>query len=224
MELKRANKLTIATEQGHMIGKFFLTHKEQASIMESETGFQPSPNATPTMVRETYRLYLMDNADKFGIKWDPEDRRTTDNLVPAKYPTESLLYDTACKLAGQDLAEFTAKLGVTLTGLAGDNIQPLSAYKDKVVSPKYANGNWAYAKVTLAVTVTKGDKEAYLMPELLLVSGQLKKPNWNLTSVAKELATDLDVVIPNQPKKEPNVTVMTSKEFLDEVEDLKKAN
>ena len=239
MELKRSNKLTVTTTNGHMAGKFALTHKDLVTILDNETRFVPSANANPTLVRETFRLYLMDNASEYGIKWDPEDRRTEDNMMPKRYDSDQLLMDTAVKMTRTDIEEWIAKLNLSNKGLYilaqadTDEVRPIMEYNLKKVSPKYANGAWGWAAVEITFGVEDTNKvQAYLTMDCLLVSGQLKKPSkigeqgYNFTGMVKELSTVFPTLVEvAATKKEPVVktATITSVEFLASVDALKAA-
>jgi Sec-independent protein translocase protein TatA len=163
-----------------------------------------------TAEREAFRMWVCENAGTFDIEWDPADRRSTTNTLPAKYTSDALLADSARLLIGPDVDEWMGKLQeayptlqITLTALQADTeeIVPVTNYKGRGVTARYGNGNWAYAEVpvTATVGVVKGDTttEGYVTMDCTLVSGQLKKPShigdlgYTMTGFKTELTKDI---------------------------------
>ena len=206
---QRANRISVqANDQGGYTAKFHRTHKLIIEVQSQDTTYLATPGMNKTADREMFRIWICDHATEYGIQWDPADRRTESNTLPAKYTNDGLLKTSAESLVLPDIQGWLAKLTESqqdthpiLVGVETDSITPVTEYKGRVVASKYGNGNWAYSTVKIIATVLVGDSEGYVSMDVSLVSGQLKKPSnigdlgYTYTGFVTELAKDFPSLI-----------------------------
>lgn len=195
--LVRANKLAIrpVPHSIEFVAVFHRTHKELGEVNSKDTEWRYDNTVNPTCNREMFRLWITKNADKYGIKWDPENH--SDPSVPKTY-TPELAMETLSRWVADDIRAWLAKLpGYELVSVVGDGIQPMVKYKDKAVNAYYATGNVAYAHVRVQATIKdKNGKEAYPIFAGTIVSGQMKKPDcigpegYHYSGLLRELSVD----------------------------------
>lgn len=216
--MERANKVTVQAIGEGFMARFFRTHKLVKEIASEDTGYAAMAGLNKTAQRELFRVWVCGHAGEYGVDFDPADRRNEDNQVPAKYTNDTLLGDTAVKMVQADVEEWVAKIGndLKVQDISWDEITEVTkSAKGKDVSPKYGNGNWAWATVHVIVTIhhTAGDTttEGYVSMDLSLVSGQLKKPTaigdggYNYTSFRAEVGKDIPDAIKTEDKEEEEV-------------------
>lgn len=184
----RANRLAItSTQDGHLQGAFYRTHRHIVTVVSRETGWLAQDTDNKTQQRESYRRYLLDHSEYYGIDWQPQDMRTQENQRKAVYTTDNDLIEDTMELMAGDIGSFISKceIDMELSTVAIDEITPISVSakgydlsKLGVEDGKYLkNGNWAWANIDICYTILVGDTEIYLTLQAQLVSGQLKKPS-----------------------------------------------
>lgn len=203
--IERANKVTINMTEEGFEAKFFRTHKHITTIQSQDTAFTQIEGLNKATQRELFRVWICQNASEYGIEWNPQDMRTEGNKMPNKYTTPELLMSTAVKLVTPDIVEWVSKKAdiIELLHITEDGITPVYDHKGKIVEAKYGNGNWAYATVQVTATVREiaTGVESYVMMDLSLVSGQLKKPvhigegGYNMTSFFTEVSKDIKAIV-----------------------------
>lgn len=216
-ELTRANKVTVSiTDEGY-VANFYKTHRHIASINSSDTDWEADKDTTKIGQRESFRAYVIANADKYGISWNPADMRRPDTVRKPVYTNDVELADDVVMIASDYLKELVGKCkyGVEWGGIEVDDIIPMTKTprgidlsKLGVTDGKYNNsGNWAWANIQCAITVKYNKSEIYIPITTQLVSGQLRKPKMSITTLTNiihdeiinaKLATE-DVL--NPPKK-----------------------
>ena len=217
--LTRANKLTVKVSDGVLQGDFFRTHKHLLTVSAQETGWTIPANANKTTERESFRLWLMEHADAYGILYDPTDRRTEANTRKATYKTEADVAEDAVAMVAPDIDTFVGKMPmadrisghrITVESLApkthtskGTDLSTMGIEDGKYAS----NGNLAWFDIEGVVTMDTAKGEIYQTIRMELVSGQLKKfrmtqTQWNTEVLASMLEAGVVTEEELAPKKE----------------------
>lgn len=231
-ELVRANKVVVNGIDGGFEAKFFKTHKMVSTITSTDVGFTAPKGVNITAARELFRVHITSTASQYGIEWAPEDRRELENVRSPKYVSDEVLKVDAVKMISPDIVGFIADSGVDgleLVDIAAESITPTTtSAKGKVLSDigilggKYSNGNWAWATVELTVTMKFQDREIYLLLEMGLISGQLKKPStidklgFHLTGFKGFINEEIKDLLPTQEVVDPMVEIMNEIEEIAE--------
>ena len=231
-ELVRANRISVQPDGDGFIATFYRTHNKLGVIESKGTEWIPMEGLNGTAQRELFRVHMMQNCEKYGYKYDAQDRRTEDNQLPRTYGDDDILGGTAIKLVTKDIQEWADKIdadmgdkaSVRLEEVTLDGIDEVTLTKNgKDVRPKYNNGNWAWAEINLTATLTWTiggvESEVYVSMTAELVSGQLKKPasiggdrGYNYTSFRAEAMMDVSEQLPveDKAKKETEPEVKES--------------
>lgn len=173
----RANRISVVIEEGVMVATFYRTHKKLGRVDQFEAEYDMVDGVNSVAQKELFRQHIINNAMDLGYDYDPQDRRTDSNKVPSKYPTEELLGDTAVAMVTPDIQEWADKMGDMVKSITCDYIEPVTMSNNgKDVRPKYNNGNWAWATITVSATIMSHGEEIYVDMNCSLVSGQMKKP------------------------------------------------
>ena len=204
----RANKLVVkAIDNGHLQADFFKTHKHIATILDSETGFVAADGATKSAIREDFRKYVAENAETYGVTYDPTDHRTEQNSRKATYKTEEDVREDAIAMVTPDIETFISKMphsdivdGFTITvdsltpktkTSKGSDLAMLGIEDGKYLS----NGNLAWFDIEGTVTMTIKTPDTadtiYQTIQMELVSGQLKKFRMTQTQWNTDTTTSL---------------------------------
>ena len=216
--MERANRVSVQSIGEGFVATFYRTHKKVGEIDSTQVEWVQAVDVemNKTAQREMFRVWACENAQSYDIQYDPADRRTVDNQVPKKYDTDEILLNTAAGLVRKDVEEWVGKIQDGLTkeinfSIEAEDIEPVTVSpKNKQVPSKYNNGNWAWARVSVVVTVlTVEGEEAYitLVPEL--VSGQLKKPSkigelgYTQTGFKTELLKDFAHLVKSKEESKP---------------------
>lgn len=200
--LERANKITIASTETGMTATFRRTHRVVASIAQADTGFIANPEQNKTLQRESFRQYMIDNADSYGIKWDPSDNRMDINKRKSVYKTEEDIAEDAIAMITSDITQMISKMPwadmITDTIITCDGVSPKyetskGIYLDSmgIEDGRYANGNYAWMNISISIEMQTADETIYQILQMELVSGQLKKFKMSQTAWNNEIKTSL---------------------------------
>ena len=200
--LERANRITIASTETGIMATFRRTHRVIASISQADTGFNANPEQNKTLQRESFRQYMIDNAEGYGIKWDPSDNRMDINKRRSVYKTEEDIIEDAISMITPDITQMIQRMPwadmITDTIITCDSISPKyetakGVYLDSmgIEDGKYANGNYAWMNISISIEMQTADETIYQLLQMELVSGQLKKFKMTQTAWNSEIKTSL---------------------------------
>ena len=204
-KLKRANRISVnATDDGIYTATFYKTHQTISTISSTIIPTKEwtdrdmnSKDTTKTQVREDWRTYVIVNSKKFGVDYDPEDRRAPINQRCSSYPTDEILKTDVISMITPDINRLINSMPnsnlVTGYEITIDLISPMTTTSKGsdlsamgIIDGKYAKtGNWAWANLHGTVAIATADNEIYEPIQIQLVSGQLKKfqlthTQWNM--------------------------------------------
>ena len=212
-KLERANRISVKSDGTGFIASFYRTHKHLADLHSLDTIFTPDEGLNKTAQREAFRLYAIDRASAVNVVWDPKDLRLTSNKRPNKYSSDEDIAVDAVELIRSDVLGFTAGIKsqytLSVADIAMDDItariktpKGIDLADLHIYGGKYLSGNWAWADISMLVTIKISvepdvSTEVYLTLDMALVSGQLKKPSnigdmgWNQTAFTKAIEMEM---------------------------------
>ena len=201
IKMERANRIAVQTTTTGYKADFYRTHKKLATLNSEETGWEADQTMNKSAQREDFRRFAIEHASDIGILWNPQDLRTEENKRIPKYENDETLMVDAVAMLTADIYELVAKCphGITLIGIDAETITPVATTakgtdltKLGVIDGKYErSGNWAWADVEMAITLTKDGEFLYYTTKVQLVSGQLKKPHITQTSFNESVKESL---------------------------------
>lgn len=212
-KLERANRVSVKVWGEGYQADFYRTHKKLATVHSEDTVWTPDESANKSAQREAFRQFVIDTAPVWGIDWKPQDMRAEANRRLAKYETDQALMEDTVAMLSADIDTLVAKCPhqVSILSVEAEAIVPMThtakgsdLAKLGVIDGKYErSGNWAWAEVEVAVTLTKGGETIYYTTKCQLVSGQLKKPHITQTSFNESIKESLkEVGLWEEPKAE----------------------
>lgn len=194
MATNRANRVAVKTDGcGGYVADFYRTHKFVGTVLSNDTEWVKPESANKSGEREAFRQYVIDNSEKFGIEWKPQDMRADNNIRRARYETDEMLVDDALEMLRPQIKTLVdkCKYEVKLIDIVHEDIVPMSKTATGrdlktmgITEGKYnRSGNWAWADIKFAITLKYRDceEEIYMMTTMNLVSGQLKKVGMGIT-------------------------------------------
>lgn len=201
-ELVRANKVTVkADANGRYVADFYRTHKQLTTVLQDDTDWEVPQDATKTGERESFRQYVIKNAEKFGIDWNPKDMRSKSNIRRPRYENDDQLISDAIAMVEPDIKEIIEKCryDIEYGGIEVDDISPMEKTSKGVplsglgvIDGKYEkSGNWAWANINMNATIKFKDSEVYYSFITQLVSGQLKKPKLTITAFTENIRDEI---------------------------------
>lgn len=205
-DLVRANRVAIRTMGEDIVAVFYRTHKLLKEINSNNTTWNaPEQAVNKLMVRENFRLWIIENAAEFGIQYDPIDRRSAENTRTPKYETDDMLIKDAESMILPEMRALMDKVTVKYpdvewAGVAHDEIVPMTKTGSGkeltslgIVNGRYGKGegNWAWAVVKFTVTIKYRGNECYIPVQMQLVSGQLKKTGIGITDFIAKVKTEI---------------------------------
>ena len=193
--MKRANRVVVnRTEDGNWRADFYKTHKIVGTCNSKGTTWV-STGLTQTADRESFRAWAIENADKYGVRWQPELQQQAWDRKYDKYENNAQVERDASELMWWTVSTLAekCKYKAVLKQITLDSIIPM--YKTPTGKPtlyctdgKYdKNGNWAWADLQMDVQITINDTPINIIYPMQIVSGQIKK--------IKLTKTDIDQMI-----------------------------
>ena len=176
--MARANRVVIRTEADGYVAEFFKTHKSIATVEQSETTWVADKTHNSTQQRESFRTWVQNHAEEFGVDWMPELQAQAWDRHFWKYETDAQVEEDAITLMGWTIKTLCEKVGlsVELGKMALDSIVPMASPLSYVENGRYTKtGNWAVAQVNLEVRATVDGEEMDLIYPIEMRSGQLTK-------------------------------------------------
>ena len=226
--LVRANRVSVQSiGEDKYVADFYKTHKHILKVKSEDTDWELDTTLeVKTAIRESFRQYMIDNASKFGIEWDPADKRPEGYRPKPRYTSEDDLYEDANQLIRPDIELFVHKSphsiyikewDITLDGVTpmtksgkGTDLSLLGIHDGR-----YGNGNLAWMNIDLSITIKcTDDQEIYIPMRCQLVSGQLKKPSnigdgkYNQTAWNTEIYNalkEIDLIVEKTENSEESV-------------------
>ena len=221
--LTRANRIAVQTTNEGFKADFYRTHKKLTTIFSEETTWMADESMNKSAQREDFRRFAIENADTFGINYDPADKRELGNVRIAKYDSEHTLMVDAMDFMIGDVATLISKCpyGVEYGSLMAESVTPVTHSAKGtnlvtlgIIDGRYEkSGNWAWADVEMTLTLRKAEQEIYYSFNCQLVSGQLKKPHITQTAFNESIKESLkEIGLWEEESKESKDSKDTSEE------------
>lgn len=154
--MARANRVAIATTEVGFKATFYKTHDKVAFAYSDLEGWQPTTK-TQNAQREEFRIWVQENASKFGVEWKPELQTQAWERKFWKYESDSQVEEDAIELMGWTIRDICAKCKyqAQIGEVRLDSIVANKSNLSYVEDGKYTkNGNWASATVNLEVEMS----------------------------------------------------------------------
>lgn len=188
--MTRANKVTVKASGDNLVATFKCTHKVIAEINSAHTDWIPDAEDTKVGQRESYRKWIIKNANAYDIDYNPKDMRPAEHVRKAQYTNdEELSNDVICANIDDikvlvDGCKYPIEFnGFTVVGILpkkttgrGTDLKTLG-----IKDGKYQNGNWAWADINSTVSAKYKGGDIFIDFSVELISGQLRKPHFNKT-------------------------------------------
>lgn len=200
--LIRANRVAVKANGEGFIADFYKTHKAVGTIHSEHTDWvAPDTAINKSAMRESFRLWVIENAKEFGINWMPQDLRAESNVRKAKYDSDQALVDDAMALVIPEMRTLVGKCKYPIewNGIEHDDIVPMTETGSGrelitmgIEDGKYMKtGNWAWAWVKFITNFKYKEEECYIPVTMQLVSGQLKKVGMGITEFNSKVKTEI---------------------------------
>lgn len=197
VSMSRANRITVVTnENGNLVGRFFLTHKLVAEVDQVECGWEEDKDAKATANRESFRAYLIKNADAYGVNWSPEkqtqawDRKHNKyyEFVEVEEDTLTLVTPLIEKLVEK------CKYELELDKVDVTEITPQECNLGYVEDGRYtSSGAWCVGLIGVSVDLVLGENTLTVELDVNMKSGQICKPKMTIAQWEERVATELDL-------------------------------
>jgi hypothetical protein len=202
--MARANRVVVRTENNGYVAEFFKTHKSIAVVEQSETSWVADKTHNSTQARESFRTWVQNHADEFGVDWMPELQAQAWERKYWKYETDEQVEEDARTLMKWTIHQLAVATGydVEVLEVKLDAIVPNESPLTYVEHGRYTkNGNWAVATVNLAVEIRWGDEVEEIIYPIEMRSGQLTKIKMNKEEFKAMVAEVFDAHLADQGKK-----------------------
>jgi hypothetical protein len=181
-EMKRANRVAISKTEDGWHADFFKTHDIVGSADSKNTDWK-AEGLSQTADRESFRAWVVKNADIYGVNWQPELQPQAWNRKYDKYSTDAQVEEDASELMWWTVASLAekCKYRATLKKISLDSIIPMhTTTKGNPIAycteGKYdKNGNWAWADLQMEVHMEINGADIDIVYPMQIISGQIKK-------------------------------------------------
>lgn len=196
-ELIRANRVTISTTEQGYEAKFYRTHKVIDTILSADTDWQADENANATTNRESYRAWICDNADGYGILWSPDKAEQAWERKHNTYLEDWQVAEDVTTLVTPALERLAGKCryNMEIEEIRISDIAPKSSNLSYVEDGKYMkSGAWCVAGIEVTVTANiDGGHIVDIIYEMEMKSGQICKPKTTIAQWNEIVARELEL-------------------------------
>ena len=113
--MMRANRVTINTADNGFAATFYRTHKMLTVVASNETEWKADESANATANRESYRTWVCDHANEYGIEWNPAQQRQAWERKYNIYMTDEQVAEDALTLIADAIHRLAEKCRYDMT-------------------------------------------------------------------------------------------------------------
>lgn len=215
---KRANRVAISKTADGWHADFFKTHDLVGSADSQNTDWKPE-GLSQTADRESFRAWVVKNADIYGVAWQPELQPQAWDRKYDKYENNEQVERDAAELMWWTVASLAekCKYRAVLKKISLDSIVPMHQTTkgnpiSYVTEGKYdKNGNWAWADLQMEVHVEINGADIDIIYPMQIISGQIKKITLSKTDIDQMIKDagyqPVDETKDAEPEESKDVTI-----------------
>ena len=176
--MARANRVVVRVEADQYVAEFYKTHKSIAVVEQADTNWVADKTHNSTQARESFRTWVQNHAEEFGVDWSPEYQQQAWDRHYWKYENDAQVEEDAIELMAWTIRKVCEGCGleVRMGEMALDSIVPMDSPLSYVEHGKYTkNGNWAVAQVNIEVRCSIEGTDIDIIYPIEMRSGQLTK-------------------------------------------------
>ena len=196
-DMERANRVTVAsTPSGGLIATYYRTHKRLAQVKSTDTTWQADEGANITAQRESFRTWVQEHANDYGVAWNPTQQAQAWERKHKKYHTDEQVAEDASTMLEAEISRITKLSGYDAAAgeITLDRICPSDADRPYCTRGRYdKDGAWAWADVKMAVTLTIDGHDVEVIQPMQIVSGQLKKVKLTKADIQQMIKDEMGI-------------------------------
>lgn len=194
--MERANRIAVQVTGEGFKGSFYRTHKLVATVESMDTEWIADADATATANRESYRDFLITNAGKFGVDWNPSKSAQAWERKYDKYFTDEEVGEDALTLIAPSIERLADKsrYDMTIVSTEVTAITPKESTLTYVENGRYMkSGAWCVADIEVTIgTIVNGQALAILY-NMEMKSGQICKPKTTIAEWNEMISREADL-------------------------------
>lgn len=194
--MMRANRVTVNTVGNGFTATFYRTHKVLTVVASNETEWKAQEGANATTNRESYRTWVCDHADLYGILWNPAQQKQAWERKYNTYLTDEQVAEDALTLVEDAISRLADKSRYDMEIVSMDvsavtaKESPLSYVEDGRYTK---SGAWCVADIEVTIMVNIGGNEMEMLYNMEMKSGQICKPKTTIAEWNEMVARELDL-------------------------------
>ena len=194
--MTRANRVTIqTTEQGYE-ARFYRTHKLIATVVSRETSWHADESANSTANRESFRQWVCDHAEEYGVMWNPEQQKQAWERKYNTYMTDEQVAEDALTLVANAINRLADKCryDMTIDSLNVTGITAKDSSLSYVEDGRYTkSGAWCVADIEITIGCHVAGQEMEMLYHMEMKSGQICKPKTTIAEWNEHMATEIEI-------------------------------
>lgn len=205
----RANRVTINTTEAGLEATFYRTHKVLTVVASNETEWKAQEGANATTNRESYRTWVCDHADMYGIEWNPAQQKQAWERKYNTYMTDEQVAEDALTLVTDAIHRLADKCRyeMTIDSLEVTGITAKDSSLSYVEEGKYTkSGAWCVADIEVTIGCHVAGQEMEMLYHMEMKSGQICKPKTTIAEWNEHMATEIEINGIEIPAKEDKKT------------------
>lgn len=185
--MTRANRTTVQTTENGYEARFYRTHKLVVVVESKETEWKADADANSTTNRESFRNWVTEHAEEFGIEWSPAKQTQAWERKHNTYLTDEEVTEDALTLVAPAIDRLAEKsrYDMVVNGIEVTAVSPKESTLTYVEDGRYTkSGAWCVADIELEIDVLVGEHSMRMVYQMEMKSGQICKPKttiaeWN---------------------------------------------
>lgn len=192
----RANRVTVVTVENGFEARFYRTHKHIATVRAEDTAWILNTDATATQNREAVRQWVTDNAEQFGVIWNPDKCEQAWERKHNVYLTDDDVIEDAITLVTPALERLADKcrFEMEIEDIVVSAIIPKDSNLGYVADGRYIkSGAWCVADIEITINATISGHEVEVLYGMEMKSGQICKSKTTIAEFNEMVARELEL-------------------------------
>lgn len=206
--MTRANRIAVSTTENGYVAKYYRTHKHLTTIASADTTWVADEDANATTNRESFRQWVCDHAEEFGILWDANKAEQAWERKHNTYQTDEQVAEDAITLITPVIARLADKCryDMTIDSIEVTAVTAKDSTLTYVENGRYIkSGAWCVADIEVTIMVDIAGTKAEILHDMEIKSGQICKPKTTIAQWNEMVAIQLDlqgIVLDTEEDKE----------------------
>ena len=200
----RANRVAVTSTDNGYEARFYRTHRQVGMVMSADTDWIADTDANSTTNRESFRQWICDHSEAYGITWNPEKSEQAWERKYNTYMTAEQIEEDVLTLVTPtfDRLADKSRYDMVISGIAMVAVSAKDSNLSYVENGRYTkSGAWCVADIELELDIVIGNhsveqrcNHTMKVPFVIeMKSGQICKAKLTIAQWNELIANELEL-------------------------------